>query len=258
MSSMFKPVVLNKASSQIISQIRKGILEGKIRPGDKLPPEPELLSQLNVSKHTLREALRALEYLGLLESKKGVNGGFFVTEMSKDVVREILSNFFFFKKPRIEHFSELRELIEPYAAKLAAVNSEEKDISILEELANMACDELISLEDIFSSEVEFHRVIASLSKNPLLELIVDFVDTALIHVKKAIGPNSNLIQIVTLDHRKILSAIKEKNAEKAWEEMRIHIRNVEDELAKSLDKKLDKFTALDLNFILQEELYGCT
>ena len=117
---MFNAVGFNKASQQIISQIRGLILEGKLSPGDRLPSENALTAQFQVSKQTLREALRALEYMGLIEIKKGVTGGAYVVEVDPGVAKEILTNFLFFKNLTIRNLSEIRKIIEPYAAGVAA------------------------------------------------------------------------------------------------------------------------------------------
>ena len=72
---MFKPINSRKATQLIIKQIRSAILRGKIAPGEKLPSSSELTDEFGVSKATLREALRALEYLGLIDIRKGAKGG---------------------------------------------------------------------------------------------------------------------------------------------------------------------------------------
>ena len=89
-------------------------------PGDKLPSEGALMEQFHVSKQTLKEALRALEYLGLLQMKKGVTGGAFVVEMDREVIREVLASFLFFKHLTIHNLSEVRKIVEPYTARIAA------------------------------------------------------------------------------------------------------------------------------------------
>jgi DNA-binding FadR family transcriptional regulator len=85
---MFKSAKSNKISGHIIEQIREAIFKGQLKPGDKLPPERELMKNFKVSKATLREALRSLEVLGFLEIRKGVSGGAFVTEVKRHI-REV-------------------------------------------------------------------------------------------------------------------------------------------------------------------------
>ena len=79
---MFKPSIkTEKVSSHIIEQIRDAILSGRLKPGDRLASERELIMQFQVSKATMREALRVLEVMGLIEIRKGVSGGVFIAEV---------------------------------------------------------------------------------------------------------------------------------------------------------------------------------
>ena len=72
---MFKIARTSTITQKIINQIRTAILEGKLKPGDVLPPEKELMEQFGVSKQTLRESLRALEHMGMIDVRKGIGGG---------------------------------------------------------------------------------------------------------------------------------------------------------------------------------------
>ncbi len=79
---MYQEIEKNtKVSDGIIEQIRNSILKGELKPGDKLASEKELVDQFKVSKSSMREALRALEVLGLIDVKKGINGGTFVSKV---------------------------------------------------------------------------------------------------------------------------------------------------------------------------------
>ena len=113
---MFTPAKTNRISTNIVDQIRKAILGGDLKPGDRLPPEKELAENFGVSKASLREAFRALEALGLLEVRQGMSGGAFVIEVDMETARNNLFNYIFFQNPAIHEFTELRALIEPAAA----------------------------------------------------------------------------------------------------------------------------------------------
>ncbi len=135
---MFKEVRQSTITQKIIFQIRTAILEGKLKPGDKLPPEKKLVEMFQVSKQTLREALRALEHMGLIDVKKGVGGGAFIVEVDIEVTKESLANFLYFKNLTIDNLSEFRKLIEPHAAKTAAEVITSKDLDHLRELNETA------------------------------------------------------------------------------------------------------------------------
>ena len=94
---MFESARQNKTTDIIIERIRTAILEGKLKPGDKLPPEKELGDQFGVSRQTMRESLRALEHMGLIILKKGSGGGAFIVEVERQVATQNLANYLYFK-----------------------------------------------------------------------------------------------------------------------------------------------------------------
>ncbi len=129
---MFKTARVNRISQNIVEQIRENILAGKLKPGDRLPSEKELSLEFGVSKASLREALRALESLGMLEVKQGMNGGAFVKEVDLETARNNMFNYIFFQNPSIGEFTQLRNLIEPQVAEIAAGKITAADLDYLE------------------------------------------------------------------------------------------------------------------------------
>src|SRR5215218_5808243 len=89
---MFAPVTVTRASSSIVDQIRAVILGGKLPKGGRLPPERELAEQFSVSRVTVRDGLRALEAMGLIEVRVGARGGAFVTAPTGSVVGQTMSD----------------------------------------------------------------------------------------------------------------------------------------------------------------------
>lgn len=236
---MFNAVRLNKASQQIVSQIRALIFEGKLARGDKLPPESALLEQFHVSKQTLKEGLRALEYMGLLDIRKGVTGGAFVVEVDTEVIREVLANFLYFKNLTIRNLSEVRKIVEPYAASMAAQNISEEDLRALRDLIESSRQQQSG--DLYSSEMaktdlEFHRVIANSTRNPILVLMVDFVETVMADLKKIVKPGVPFSAAVLKAHEKIYDAISKRDSQRAASEMREHVLEVEENIA-TLERK---------------------
>ncbi|OGP64784.1 MAG: hypothetical protein A2170_02020, partial [Deltaproteobacteria bacterium RBG_13_53_10] len=182
---MFESITSNKISEHIIEQIRRAIFEGKLVPGDKLPSEKELIKKFNVSKATLREALRSLEVLGFLKIKKGASGGAFVTEIDMKKARECFANFLHFKNLSLKDLSEVRLILEAYIAEKATRVIREDDLMHLEELLEKSPP--LSKQGVPSNaraeEIEFHRILASLTGNPILMFILDFVENLLIDAK---------------------------------------------------------------------------
>ncbi len=236
---MFSAVRFNKASLQIVSQIRGMIFEGKLAPGDKLPPESVLLEQFQVSKQTLKEALRALEYMGLLDIRKGVAGGAFVMEVDSVVIREILSNFLYFKNLSIRNLSEVRKVIEPYAAAMAARSMAEEELkklrACIETSRTLQAQRLYSPE-MAEGDLEFHRIIANGTHNPIFALMVDFVENILADLKTVIKPGAPFAASVLEAHEKVYDAITNKDPERAAAEMLRHVTEVENNLSQLEDE----------------------
>ena len=235
---MFSAVRFNKVSQQIISQIRGRILEGRLSPGDRLPSEGALMEEFQVSKQTLREALRALEYMGLIEVRKGVQGGPYIVEVDAGITKDVLTNFLYFKNLSVASLSEVRKLIDPYAAGRAARLMGKPDLDRLAEVIRISRDARPDdySVDLAENDLNFHRIIASSAGNPILELVVDLVESLLGELKGMMKPDSGFSLAVLLAHERIFKAIEAKDEERASAEMYEHVVRVEEELAKLEDR----------------------
>ena len=229
---MFKEVRQSKITQKIFSQIRTAILEGKLKPGDKLPAEKMLVEQFQVSKQTLRESLRALEHMGLIDVKKGIGGGAFIVEVDIEITKESIANYLYFKNLTIENLSEFRRLIEPAAAKIAARNISSDELEALRLLGESARENLKMnrVHEAARDEFNFHRFIADLTDNPILILFLDFVESMLDDFKSVLKPDAAFFKTVLDAHDRIYEAIKNRNAELAAAEMLEHVEAVGDHL----------------------------
>lgn len=230
---MFNSVKSNKVSEHIIEQIRKAIFEGRLRPGDKLPPERELMVNFGVSKSTLREAMRSLEVLGFLEIRKGANGGAFVTEVDLKKARDCFTNFLHFKNLSLEDLAEVRLLLESYIAEKAAHTITEEDLKRLNKL-NEESDYILKHHTPIESrknEIEFHRIIGSVTGNPILMFILDFVENLLIDTKEILQPGKEFSKRVLNAHKRIHKALSERDGKRVREEMIKHVHEVERDLS---------------------------
>lgn len=237
---MFKTARTSTITEKIISQIRTAILAGKLKPGDILPPEKHLVEQFGVSKQTLRESLRALEHMGLIDVRKGIGGGAHIVEVNMQVTKQSLVNFLYFKNLTIENLSELRKLLEPHAAANAARHISADDLQKLGRLNDVARENLNKkyLQEMSRNEIKFHRLIAQTTANPILILILDFVEDLLEDFKKVLKPDLAFSQSVLDAHDKIYAAIRGGDPDKASMEMHRHVCDVETHLA-SLKEDID-------------------
>jgi len=230
---MFKTATARTITEKIISQIRTAILAGKLKPGDILPPEKELVDQFGVSKQTLRESLRALEHMGLIDVRKGIGGGAHIVEVDMQVTKQNLVNFLYFKDLTIENVSELRKLLEPHAAANAARQISTEDLQKLEQLNDVARRNLSKkyLQEMSRNEINFHRLIAHTTNNPILILMLDFVEDLLEDFKKVLKPDLTFSKSVLDAHDKIYDAICDGAPDRASQEMYRHVSEVETHLA---------------------------
>jgi len=234
---MFKSIISSKAPQNIINQIRNAILKGEIGPGQKLYSEKNLMEAFGVSKSTLREALRTLEFMGLIEIRKGAKGGVFVSEVDIKTTQQSLINFFHFKNVSVYHLSEIRKVLEPYAAKMAASVICAKDIEELREI-NEKCAHALQQgqnDNIGKDLIRFHRIIANCSENPILLFILAFIEDLLEDIKKQLRPDNDFFQSVVTAHIRIYDALAERDAEKAFSEMYNDVSRVEEFLAPMQD-----------------------
>lgn len=244
---MFKSARSSKASEHIVEQIRKAIFEGKLRPGDRLPSETHLMQSFRVSRATLREALRALEFLGFLEIRKGANGGAFVTKVDVEKARDLFLNFLHFQDLSLKDLSEVRLILEPYVAEKSARVITREDLGRLKEL-NQECELLLqgqSNADLRLNEIEFHRIIGRATGNPILSFILEFVENLLVDAKEVLHPDQEFSKRVLKAHKRIVEALCKKDPEMAREEMARHVKEVENDLS-SLQKERQAASAKSL------------
>ena len=198
-----------KISDQIIDQIRDAVLSGKLKPGNRLASEKELADQFGVSKATMREAMRVLEVLGLIEIRKGLGGGIFIAEVGMRTTIHSIINFLHFQPVSIKEITTLRYLIEPTVAQIAASKITEKDIQNLKKI--LGENPSASVDEV-SKEIGFHRYLARMAENTLLILIVDFVDNLLDSIKSKAKLGPDFYRDVRKAHQQILDCLIKKDA----------------------------------------------
>jgi GntR family transcriptional repressor for pyruvate dehydrogenase complex len=205
-----------KVSDRIIEQIRDAVLSGQVKPGDRLASEKELIAQFGVSKATMREALRVLEAMGLVEIRKGTSGGVFIAEVDMKTTIHSIMNFLHFRSVSISDITMLRFTVEPSVAHLAVINATEKDLERLRKLAEIT--EANENGDV-ARDISFHRYLARMTKNPLLILILDFVDNLLRDAKYELHLSPEFYRHVRQSHRRIVDCLEARDASGARAEI---------------------------------------
>ena len=243
----FEPLVLHRASTNIEKNIKEAILNGRLKEGDRLPTEKQMAAQFGVSVVTLREALRSLEIFGLIEKRKGQGGGIFVSRIDSEAIKTSLGYFLSFKDLTPQHLLEVRIMIEPPAILLAAQKISPDEIKRLEENVQY-CEEKIKNDsavltengffDVDRKNIDFHRIIAESTHNPILSLTVDYVFDFLYECEKnVLIPDVQFSMDTIRAHKKILEYLKKGDGEQCQKEMALHLKEIDTYLTEMGKKK---------------------
>lgn len=167
----FKRAKKSRIFQNVVDQIREAILERRLKPGAMLPSERELRQTFNVSRGTLREALRVLEHMGLIEIKLGTGGGSYVKQAGIEQLMESFTLLIRSGSLSVSEIGEFREGIEGKIAWLAAKRASKEDIKELEDLLVHAVSfkekGLSAWEDFLDIDQQIHKKLAQISKNAL-------------------------------------------------------------------------------------------
>ncbi|MDX5682251.1 FadR/GntR family transcriptional regulator, partial [Clostridioides difficile] len=167
---MFNSIASKKVYEQVIEQIQYKILNGELKKGDKLLSERELSEQMNVSRTSIREAIRVLETMGVIESRQG-EGNFICTNIEKTLI-EPLSMIFKLNNGTLEDILELRIILEIEIAKLASKRITSSEVIELKHIIDEMRVETNKKDNnrvLVLLDQKFHSKLATLSKNYLIQ-----------------------------------------------------------------------------------------
>ena len=164
--AVFEPIRPTRASSDVIAQIRRAILSGQYRPGDRLPTEREMAQQFGVSRVTVRDALRALEANGLVKVKVGGQGGPYVAEPDIALLSDSIGTHLHLRGTTFQELAEARQALETTAAQLAALRATDADLVALQ--AAIQGPIRPPHGDTAASSLDFHTALVAASHNRAL------------------------------------------------------------------------------------------
>jgi len=225
----FRPVKSGKVSGLIARQIKDTILSGRMKPGDRLPPERELVERFQASRISIREALKSLETSGLLTIKPG--SGVFVAEINSRPLRDSLTSILRIQKTSINELTEARLIIEPSIARLASEKMTSEDFRKLEQNIEETSALLQSHLSARGKNIKFHSLIAESAHNSVLTLTLTTLLDVLQEMSSQIVDNSpenfSLSGSALAHHKKILGAFQKKKPQKVYDLMLEHILQVQ-------------------------------
>jgi DNA-binding FadR family transcriptional regulator len=213
------PITPQRAFEGIAAQIRALISSGQLKPGHKLPAERDLSERFNVSRATLREALRALELSGMLELRKGATGGAFVRSGTSDVVAKGLIDLYYLGTITPRDVTEARIGVTEAVVRAACERISEEDLSALEE--NVAAAAKADAAGDFNERTRlhqsFHLMLARSTKNPILIANMEGIMEIVRLFVSTIGPSDNAY--VLPSRKRFLKYLRERDAAAATAEM---------------------------------------
>lgn len=237
MSIKFKPIQPKSISDEIVSQIKTAIMDGSLKPGEKLPSERDISATLGVSRQCVREAINYLKAVGLLDVKKrsGIYAECIASELIKGPLQVIINDI-----EKVYELMDIRKVLDSYSTYYAAKNATEEDVGrigrVLSKLEQTIHD--FTKYD-YDSEFEFHLLIAQASHNTMLLHIIDSIyDTIMEAIRKTI----DITFSVSKDnrrrmfqyHKAIFDAIRSGDSKKAARNLVEHFEFAETEMKKGL------------------------
>lgn len=231
-----KSRIQRQRTSQVLAgELRNMILFGELDGQGHLPPESEFAEQLGVSRHHLREALRLLEQDGLVKVRPGRNGGIFLTVPTVEVLMRTFAGILARSQTSLADLMAARVVLEPPAAALAAVNATEAEIA---ELDALLLSQERELGDTQTLNSRFHVALTAAAHNRTLVLVMQAMEGLIqsldLHAGAArfhnTGTDSQLQSGSARAHRRILEAVRARDADKAADLVRRHLLGYEDAL----------------------------
>lgn len=234
-----RPIKSRKIYEEIVEQIKRLMADGNLKPGDRLLSERDLAERLQVSRASVREALRALEAMGFLEIKTG--GGTFVKETCANDIILPLAMFISIEKGSFFEIYEIRKIFETAAARLAACRATPIDLAKMEENLKKLEEGLDNFdsEKGEDSDTAFHFAIAEATQNSwllrLLHTLSDSFHKTVSAARKQLYLTPGNAQVLIMQHRRIYEAIRDANPALAEKAMLDHLMFAEASMAKNLN-----------------------
>jgi GntR family transcriptional repressor for pyruvate dehydrogenase complex len=224
----FGPFKRSSISEDIVANLLSLIRERELRPGDKLPPERELATMMEVSRPSLREALRALAIMNVIEIRQG--DGTYVTSLAPDLLMAHLNFVFALTDTTFLELFEARSILEPGIVAMAAARITDGEIAALEECVQRSKRLVDDHQAFAAADLEMHELIAKAARNSILERFMASISQLGTVSRQRTVALPGVTRRSVQDHLAIVEALRQRDADKARAAMLDHLRNVQREL----------------------------
>ena len=217
---------------QVAEQIQRLIASGALSPGDRLPPERELAAKFGVGRSSLRDAIRTLEVMGIVESRHG--SGTVVRDLSTDSLVVPLASVLAHKRELVAELLDVRRMIEPALAARAAANATEEELSRLEDILQRQAEKVRRGEPSIEEDSEFHYTIALAARNSVVLRVLDVLMDLLRESRARSLQVPGRTKRSCAGHQRILWAIKRRDGPAAEAAVRKHLKEIEEVVTRRL------------------------
>jgi GntR family transcriptional repressor for pyruvate dehydrogenase complex len=222
---MLKAVKKTRIYEEVVAQLHQLIEEGKLKAGDRLPSERELAETFRVSRGSVREAIKALEREGLVVARPG--SGTFISAVDVERLVAPLASLLLRSKDALIDLFEMRRLVEPGIAALAAERATAADIACLQKICAVQEQQIARRTSAVESDAAFHLTIGQATHNAALQRLVAAIVDILKPMRERSLQTPGRVQKSLASHRDILAAIERHDPELARQAMQRHIETVE-------------------------------
>lgn len=224
-----KPVKKTNLCDYMVSQLKNLMIEGKLKVGDKLPNERELCTLFDVSRSSVREALKVLELQGLVKRE---NTGTFVTADFSQIFEETLTMQILLSDEPPHEILETRLILEKEITRLAALRRTDEDLTKMNnQVINM--EKAVQLKDkekFISADFQFHLQVAQSAKNSILFYFYNTISDLVFKVQNQVAYDETILESSLKFHKEILQLIKEQDSDGAVLKLEQHLIEVENRL----------------------------
>ena len=228
--TLFTPAKRTRSFEDVVEQIRNAVIEGKIQKGDRLPNERELCGIFGISRSTLREGIRALEALGVVEVRPGAGGGTFAAEPRGDQVGAALESLIRFSGATARDLWEFRVSFEGETAFWAAARATTEDVAALDEIVDewkvLDAGDKVAWPVFAEVDVRFHDTVAQASHNQVRLAIMLGLSQAIFRASSALEPyvDRRMRNTIGKELAAITDAVRDHDQKRARSRMRTHVR----------------------------------
>src|SRR6202161_2445673 len=233
-NAVYKLVRTSRLYEQIVQQIEESILKGTLKAGDQLPAERELAIRFGVSRTAVREAVKALREKGLVEAYSG--RGTFIPDGTSTAVAQSFDLSVKIRQPEgSTDLAEVRSILEPEIAALAAERASEADRATLREAVDVMDRALKDADAYIEADLDFHLALAEAANNPLILSLIDSIVGLLREQRTRIFYVEGGPQRGQHHNKAILQAIERREPDKARDAMRAHLQQVREDSRGRMD-----------------------